>query len=243
MAIESINHALSFLGVRGPGTRDPLEPVAGRGATRRLAAQIRNHDSPRPDRTDDPAVVTSLSKDGLERAANLQAQLGATNDQPERSTENKLSEEDQAKIEELKHRDQEVRRHEQAHKAAAGKLAARAPSFSYVRGPDGNQYAVSGEVQIDVSPIAGDPEATIRKMRQVQSAARAPANPSSADLKVAATAAKNESAARAERRQTEKDEPTENTNRPEARRNESVLPKAFRPSQADPPGGLLDVVA
>jgi len=37
-------------------------------------------------------------------------------------------------------------------------------------------------------------------MRQVQSAARAPANPSGADLKVAAAAAKQESAARAELR-------------------------------------------
>lgn len=55
-------------------------------------------------------------------------------------------------INELKQIDSDVRQHEQAHLAAAGGIAAGGPSFQYVLGPDGRTYAVSGEVQIDVSP-------------------------------------------------------------------------------------------
>ena len=45
-------------------------------------------------------------------------------------------------------------------------------------------------MQIDTAPVAGDPEATIEKMRTIQAPALAPANPSSADRAVAAKAAK-----------------------------------------------------
>ncbi|MEM6357195.1 MAG: putative metalloprotease CJM1_0395 family protein, partial [Pseudomonadota bacterium] len=45
-----------------------------------------------------------------------------------------------------------------------------------------------GSVSIDVSPVPGDPEATIAKMQQVKAAALAPAEPSSADRRVATVA-------------------------------------------------------
>lgn len=98
-----------------------------------------------------------------------------------------LSEEEADQVRELKARDQEVRRHEQAH-AAAGGAYAGAPSYEYQQGPDGQRYAVGGEVSIDVSPVAGDPGATVQKMRQVKAAANAPAQPSGQDRSVAATA-------------------------------------------------------
>jgi hypothetical protein len=60
------------------------------------------------------------------------------------------------------------------------------------------QYAVGGEVKIDVSPVSGDPDATIRKMQTVIAAAMAPANPSSADIATAAQASKTQASARAE---------------------------------------------
>jgi hypothetical protein len=47
--------------------------------------------------------------------------------------------------------------------------------------PDGCDYALGGEVAIDTSAIAGDPEATLRKMEQIRRAALAPANPSGQD--------------------------------------------------------------
>lgn len=89
---------------------------------------------------------------------------------------------------ELKQVDTEVRQHEMAHIAAGGRYITSGANFSYKRGPDGKNYAVSGEVGIDTSPVPGDPQATIQKMRQVKSSALAPANPSPQDLKVAANA-------------------------------------------------------
>ncbi|MFA5904094.1 MAG: putative metalloprotease CJM1_0395 family protein [Desulfobacula sp.] len=91
-------------------------------------------------------------------------------------------------IEELKKNDMQVRQHEMAHIAAGGRHITSGANFTYQRGPDGKKYAVSGEVGIDTSPVPGDPEATIKKMRQVKNAALAPADPSSQDLKVAANA-------------------------------------------------------
>ncbi len=104
---------------------------------------------------------------------------------------------EQQKLAELKKRDAEVRAHEQAHAAVGGSLAG-APSYQYERGPDGQQYAVGGEVPIDVSPVAGDPRATIDKMQQVRAAALAPAEPSGADRRIAAEAQQTLSQAQAE---------------------------------------------
>ncbi|GJM25646.1 MAG: hypothetical protein DHS20C16_20610 [Phycisphaerae bacterium] len=110
-----------------------------------------------------------------------------------------LTDEERQQVEELKKRDAEVRRHEQAHKAAAGGHAKGGPSYSYQTGPDGRQYAVGGEVKIDTSEVSGDPDATIRKMRQIQRAANAPAEPSSQDRQVAAQAAAKLQAAQREK--------------------------------------------
>lgn len=98
-----------------------------------------------------------------------------------------LSEEEKKQVEELRKRDQEVRRHEEAHARVGGQYAGR-PSYEYQSGPDGRQYAVSGEVPIDAAPIPDDPEATIEKMEVVKAAALAPAEPSGQDRKVAAKA-------------------------------------------------------
>lgn len=117
-----------------------------------------------------------------------------------------LTPEEQAEIEKLAQRDAEVHRHEQAHKAAAGQAATSGPTFSYQTGPDGRRYAVGGEVQIDTSSVPNDPQATIRKMQQVQRAANAPAEPSSQDRQVAAQAAAAEQKARAELTQQRSDE-------------------------------------
>ncbi|MHC5109611.1 MAG: putative metalloprotease CJM1_0395 family protein [Planctomycetota bacterium] len=72
------------------------------------------------------------------------------------------------------------------------------PKFEYETGPDGKQYAVGGEVSIDTSEVQGDPQATIAKMKQVQRAASAPAEPSSHDRAVATQARATEQKARAE---------------------------------------------
>ena len=98
----------------------------------------------------------------------------------------------------LKARDREVRAHEAAHQAAAGSLATSGASFTYQKGPDGQLYAIGGEVNIDTSSVSGDPEATIRKARQIIAAALAPAEPSGPDRSVAAAATQMQASAQAE---------------------------------------------
>lgn len=114
-----------------------------------------------------------------------------------KTAEQSLDEAELKKVTELKQRDMEVRAHEAAHLAAAGKYATGGASFEYKRGPDGKSYAVGGEVGIDTSPIPNDPEATLRKAQQIQAAAHAPANPSAQDRQVAAQAVAMASEARA----------------------------------------------
>ena len=106
--------------------------------------------------------------------------------------------EEQAEIAKLRKRDQEVRTHEQAHIAAAGGLAKGKATLSLQRGADGKQYAVGGEVNIDTSPVSGNPKATIQKAKHIRAAALAPANPSAQDRAVAASASAMEARARQE---------------------------------------------
>ena len=121
-----------------------------------------------------------------------------------------LSDAESKEVQDLKRRDQNVRQHERAH-AAAGGAYAGAPAYQFETGPDGRRYAVSGEVPIDVSPVSGDPDATIRKMDQVKAAAMAPAEPSSQDRAVAADAAAKKAQAEAELRQAEPEAETESS--------------------------------
>ncbi|PKO03038.1 MAG: hypothetical protein CVU43_05035 [Chloroflexi bacterium HGW-Chloroflexi-5] len=109
-----------------------------------------------------------------------------------------LSSEEAQQVAELKSRDREVRTHEMAHMMVGGSLVRKGASYQYQTGPDGQRYAVGGEVSIDSSAVSGDPSATIRKMQQVKRAALAPAEPSSQDRAVAAAAAQTEAAARLE---------------------------------------------
>ena len=109
-------------------------------------------------------------------------------------------EQEQQMLDELVDRDTEVRAHEQAH-AAVGGAYASAPSYDYQRGPDGKNYAVGGEVKIDISTVPNDPQATINKMQQVRAAALAPVEPSAADRAIASEASMKQAQAQAELRQ------------------------------------------
>ncbi|MDD5363735.1 MAG: putative metalloprotease CJM1_0395 family protein [Gallionellaceae bacterium] len=98
-----------------------------------------------------------------------------------------LTPEQQQQVVKLKQVDQKVREHEAAHLSVGAGLTSGA-SYQYARGPDGKQYAVAGEVKIDVSP-AQTAQQTLDKARRIQAAALAPADPSSQDRAVAAQAA------------------------------------------------------
>jgi hypothetical protein len=178
--------------------REVIEPVA---AMERSAAEkglmadekSRNGASSTPSTYEDvktkgleyrQAVVEKDAQSGSEQEK--QNSSGQQKDDPEQQ---KKEQAEQQRIAELKARDQEVKVHEQAHAAIGGQYAG-APSYEYETGPDGQQYAVGGEVRIDVSEIPNDPRATIQKMQQVKAAALAPAEPSNADRAVAAQASR-----------------------------------------------------
>jgi hypothetical protein len=101
--------------------------------------------------------------------------------------EQRQTEIDQQNLQKLSTLDREVRNHERAHAAVGGQYAG-APIYSFEKGPDGVNYAVSGEVPISTSSVSGDPQMTIEKAEIIRRAALAPAEPSAQDRKVAAVA-------------------------------------------------------
>jgi hypothetical protein len=165
-----------------------VEPVTDRAVVLQLGSQAlslaRRDASTNPEQTQRGAPETETatpSDESDERAA----------------SQTRLSDEERRQVQELRRRDREVRTHEQAHKTVAGQHAG-AVHLEYEAGPDGKRYAVSGHVPIDVSPVAGDPEATVRKMQTVRRAATASASASGADHQVASHAAQLAQRARAE---------------------------------------------
>jgi len=137
-----------------------------------LSKQQARKESGAPDNQETPDIVG--------------AKNNAPASQPAKQDSAKATQE-QKQIDELKKIDSHVRAHEQAHLAAAGGLAMGGASFSYRSGPDGKQYAVGGEVSIDVSP-GRTPQETISKAEKIQAAALAPADPSAQDRSVASRA-------------------------------------------------------
>lgn len=140
-----------------------------------------------PAENDNLAPEQTTPQQPQQRAQNdegRQAQGGADGS---KASEIGLSEQDRSVIKALASRDREVRTHEQQHQSVGGQYAGAA-TFSLKRGPDGVQYAVGGEVSIDIAEVPNNPAATIEKMRTVRAAALAPAEPSSQDRAVAAAA-------------------------------------------------------
>lgn len=129
---------------------------------------------------------------GSGEEANEARNSSANDEEPKQEADGEKSDAEQyaeeQQIQELRLRDQEVRAHEQAHASVGGPYTG-APSYTFEVGPDGKKYAVEGEVSVDLSPIKGDPRATITKMQKVYNAALAPADPSIQDTRVANKAA------------------------------------------------------
>ena len=169
------------------------------------------------------SAKNSTAKDSTETTLPASETVTAASDQSHRngqtssqdgdasSEENKKKAQQEEKaVQDLKKRDAEVRTHEQAHKTAGGQYAG-SPAFEMTKGPDGQSYATGGHVNIDVSAIPDDPQATLNKMMQIKSAALAPAEPSAQDLKVAAKADMVAAAARSELSQSTVTSATDST--------------------------------
>jgi hypothetical protein len=144
--------------------------------------------------------AVSISSADRELARNESVKRTQTDNRTESGEQQKdsvqLSPEAQ-EIRQLQSRDREVRAHEAAHAAAGGAIAG-SPTYTTKRGPDGKTYVTGGEVSIDISPVKGDPEATLKKAEQVRAAALAPAQPSSQDMRVAQKAQAMAAKARAD---------------------------------------------
>ena len=102
---------------------------------------------------------------------------------------------------ELQGVDGAVKAHEKTHMAILGGAAGSGIQYTYIRGPDGSRYAVGGSIKVDMSPVPGNPAATIDKARRIRLAALAPGNPSAADMRTAAKAYRMEKEAREELRE------------------------------------------
>ncbi|MFE8072148.1 putative metalloprotease CJM1_0395 family protein [Marinobacteraceae bacterium S3BR75-40.1] len=165
-----------------PGTRNPAEGGAPQAQSR-------------SDTASEDGVGSQAGSAGAEdqSASPVQRQpaddqgAGDVNLRPRGADGEPLSPEEVQLLDKLQARDQQVRQHERAHQSVGGQYAGSA-SYSYKQGPDGQRYAMGGEVPIDMSPVPGDPKATIEKMRTVKAAAMAPAEPSAADRQIAARA-------------------------------------------------------
>ena len=150
-----------------------------------------------------PSVVAEASSAaqqqspaGSQKTAEVQPQAVDRKARIEQAQESKRVQIEQQQINALSARDREVRAHEQAHVAAGGQYAGAA-QYQFERGPNGVNYAVSGEVSISVGKEA-TPEETLQKAQIVRRAALAPAEPSPQDRRVAAQATRMESEARQE---------------------------------------------
>lgn len=152
------------------------------------------------DDIEDTAIISDKAKELAEKdkEPHIQGTPDTNKDGSTDKTESKgdfsktgetLSPEQQQEIAQLKARDAEVKAHEQAHIAAAGGLTTSSPSYSYQTGPDGQKYAIGGEVSVS-APQTNNPEENIRNAEALKRAAMAPADPSSQDRAVAANADK-----------------------------------------------------
>ena len=151
-----------------------------------------------PSRAGGQSGATKTSVTGLAPEANTaKPTTPAVQERPNNAQDQPLTDAELAVVSELKSIDSEVRLHEQAHLAPAGGLAMGGANFTYQTGPDNRRYAVGGEVQINAGP-GRTPEETLRRAQIIRAAALAPAQPSSQDRAVAASAGQMEQEARAE---------------------------------------------
>ncbi|WP_394131766.1 putative metalloprotease CJM1_0395 family protein [Shewanella maritima] len=171
-----------------------------------VSTTINNQESNNSKRTEyNPSITSERAVEGeTNPQADNSKQAEKKRQQAVEQVEKEIEKQQQAQqlaeqkvINELSKRDTEVRNHEQAHASVGGSYAGQ-PTYQFEKGPDGKRYAVEGEVQIDVSEVNNDPQATVIKMQQVYAAALAPVQPSSADIKVASEALSKMNAAKRE---------------------------------------------
>lgn len=132
------------------------------------------------------AVKQSKGEDSDSSKEESVSEKKTDKDNDRKSNGEQLTDAEQKKVNQMKERDTEVRTHEMAHARVGGQYAG-APVYEKEKGPDGKDYITDGHVNIDMSEESTASK-TVQKMQQVIRAAKAPAEPSGQDLKVAAEA-------------------------------------------------------
>jgi SprA family protein len=228
-----------------PQRSDPGEAHARSGFSPLPSAPGEKPPAPAPAIKEKPNGLPTVGRPLLsldnEQFAALQNERGFEDgNKPEKDQSskdaNKLSPEEEEVVTKLQRRDTEVRRHERAH-ASAGGAHTGAPSYQFQTGPDGQRYAVGGEVAIDTAPVRGNLKATIVKMEQVKSAALAPANPSGQDRAVASAAEASRLQAEAALREQKADEASEVEEPEEIQRGFAETDEALHRSEPRRPTG------
>ncbi|MGG2398223.1 putative metalloprotease CJM1_0395 family protein [Pseudomonas sp. SH1-B] len=218
----------------------PFVPAPSITSARPLSSDV----SPDITRADLAPVTEPQEQQANSSASGREEADRSSTNSPGDSTEASPREQRQQQLEiaDLVQRDREVRTHEQAHAAVGGQYAG-SPTYSFKRGPDGQRYAVSGEVSIDTAPVPNDPEATLRKMEIVLRAALAPIEPSPQDLRVAALAQAQAAQARVELAELRRDEAVSALEERKARDGERQTQETDteQSRQAAPPAPNLDL--
>lgn len=193
---SSFSQNLQFLSLES--NRLPSEPVVeNTGSVLKPITELHQASASVSYSKPSPSQNPSKSSTGSEDPSESLAEQDPKQAKQEQQNALRLEQLEQQQVQQLAARDREVRNHERAHAAVGGQYAS-APKYQFERGPDGINYAVSGEVSIQAGGVSGDPAATIEKAQIIRRAALAPAEPSSQDRKVAAEAAQMESRARVE---------------------------------------------
>ncbi len=157
------------------------------------------------------------------------------------TSESELSPEARASLRELQSIDRAVRTEEQTHAAVAGAYGST-PQYTYVRGPDGRQYAVGGSVSVDTSS-AVTPEQAQQAAGAVAAAAASVNTPSSADFQAVAQANRtNSDNQNTAGSQNESQPAAAATNDPMQQIREQAR-SAYRSWQNAPAGARLDIAA
>ena len=190
---DTVSSIREALGEKDPLVNDDTQDDNSEENSFALTGSDKNPDAVEDTESHDKSIVKKSSAD---KAKEKEQKEAAQNHNGKKQNGEYLTDDEQSEVEQLKARDTEVRAHEQAHQSAGGSYAG-SPQYEYKTGPDGNKYVTDGHVNIDIGKES-TPEKTIEKMRTVISAAHAPAEPSSQDLKVAAEAQQKMSEAQQE---------------------------------------------
>lgn len=227
MAIDTIPNTLSNILAGRPTSRSNNALQSGDNSSSRESNYSAQTEIELRGSTVTPEYPT-YSRNSVANSVAARQTSGESDQTTAKTTDSAKKEEELAK---LRARDREVRNHEAAHLAALGAYKKGGASFTTQTGPDGKQYAVGGEVPIDLSTEA-TPEETINKAQTIRQAALAPTDPSPTDRQVAAKATQMETAARSqllESNNTVKQSPAPNTGDQNGG-SQSILPSSSRES-------------